>query len=182
MKKGLLILPVLLCAVTGLFAQAQESERTHAIMVNTKLGALFGEGGTALNIDEGIEYQFYIADGLPWGIEANFHPIWGGWGIGAKTGPMFLLSGSGLNGILIQTYVGFKGEMLTYNNTTGDFFVPMLEVDANVVYQNVMGGGFFVSVGAGLNLIVIFDAGPVLDHAAGAAFGIQAVAHIGYAF
>lgn len=141
-------------------------------MFNAKLGALFGMGGAGYNIDEGIEYQFYITDGLPWGIEANFRSIWGGWGIGAKTGPMFLLNKSGPEGILFQTCIGFKSEMITYNSRIGDFFVPMLEINAHVVYQKVMSSGFFISGGAGLNLIIIFDAGTALNNASGAAFGI----------
>jgi len=160
----------------------QTKVRNTGLLASFKLGPVFGSGGTAVNIDEGVELQFSGGSKFLWGVELNFHPISFGWGFGAQTGPSFNLTGEGTNGLLLQVYPGYKAEIITGLNRYGDFLVSMIECDANLVYQHVFTKGFLIGGGAGMCLLIIPDAGPHLENASGAAFGFHAVFHIGGAF
>ncbi|MGC8769726.1 MAG: hypothetical protein ACP5Q5_00575 [Brevinematia bacterium] len=177
MKRLLFFLLFIICVKLG---WGENTSFSNAIMLNLRAGTIFGAGGVGFNFDQGFEYQFFLGNKLPWGFEINYHTVFGGWGFCVKTGPMFIINGSGLSGVFFQTYFGFKGEMITGLNWLGDFFVPILELDGIFAYQFANQGGFFASFGAGPNLVIVLDAGPL--GGGGVGIGVKGAIRVGYAF
>ncbi len=159
----------------------EKSSRKSAVMFSSNIGLVFGAEGIGLNIDEGIEFQFSGGGTFLWGIELDYHVVFGGFGFAAKTGPIFNLTGTGPKGLLLQFYPGFKAEIITGLNAIGDFLVPIFDLDVNLVYQHVTEKGFLIGAGGQIVLFLIPSI-EELDSDASTAFGFGPVLHIGYAF
>lgn len=159
----------------------EKSSRKSAVMLSSNVGLVFGVEGIGLNIDEGIEFQFSKGGVFLWGIELDYHVVFGGYGFAAKTGPVFNLTGTGPKGLLLQFYPGFKAEIITGLNAIGNFLVPIFNFDTNLVYQHVTEKGFLI--GAGGQVVFMFIPSIAkLGSDESVAFGVGPILHIGYAF
>ncbi|MCX8058579.1 MAG: hypothetical protein N3A58_04100 [Spirochaetes bacterium] len=162
MRKVFILVLILIISIFPLKIYSQEQADPNAnslsfdILVGTVIGSKIG-----FNIDFGFSYFFYLGSKLPWSTHFYYHVVFGGWGFAFKTGPVFYLNKMDNRRIFAQAQVGLKGEMITGLNYYGDFFVPIIEINGNIISQILVSKSNYINFGIGLYLIISLGGGPL---------------------